>query len=500
MRTILVKHLDYLWNNTEKILIFVFFATFSFNIRKIFLTPLSYPKGDFNEYMTLSLNWSDILILSLIIIYIIKYIISQYINPVKRDLYQYNNNGILSRLKFFFRNVSHPTKTSAFFISSEIFLLFLFLLWLAVSTIWAPYRPIAFYRLFIILFIVIFVAIIGSLIKKDYVKAKIVYLSLIVGGIFQSLIGISQFILNRSLDLGILGESILGPNLPGVAKIIVSEVKHIRAYGTFPHPNILAGFLIIPIVLLVSILLERFEQSKSNDNKVSHETILGKIPAWLIFIILFINSSCFFLAFSRSAFLSIFFVGLALLLTKLAYNSKIIWLIMAIVIFATLFHGFFYVSRHSDIFFFSTQSLEERNQYLNVSRETIAAHPLLGVGLGQFVLQEIVSRPNWLGWQYQPVHNVYLLIASETGIVGLILFLLFLLTYSINYCINNFSFNILTIKPFCIIILSFLFISFFDHYFWDIKLGLIIFAIPFILNADSHQNHKKISGQFDRNL
>ncbi|OGI42453.1 MAG: hypothetical protein A2593_01520 [Candidatus Moranbacteria bacterium RIFOXYD1_FULL_44_9] len=44
---------------------------------------------------------------------------------------------------------------------------------------------------------------------------------------------------------------------------------------------------------------------------------------------------------------------------------------------------------------------------------------------------------------------------------------------------------LLTNYPYCIIILCYLFISFFDHYFWDIKPGIIIFAIPFILSQIS---------------
>lgn len=487
----------WLWKNAEKILVFVFFATFSLNVRKVFPTFFSYPRGEFNEYMTPSLNWSDVLILTLIIIYIIKYIISQGIKLEKTVFYGNNNKGILSSITDCITNLFHritqPLKVTISSARSETFLLFLFLIWSAVSIFWAPFKLIAAYRLFIILLIVNFVVIIRNLAKKGDIKAEFIYLGLLLGGIFQSLIGISQFILDRSLGLKILGESIIGPNLPGVAKIVVSGMKHIRAYGTFPHPNILAGFLVIQIVLLISLLAKRSKKNTPIEDKVPHETILARIPTWFFFVALFINTGCFFLTFSRSAFLSLFLVGLALLLIKLAYAGRRIWLIMATIVFVLLFHGFFYASRHSDNFFFSTQSLKERNQYLNVSRKTIAEHPLTGVGLGQFVFQETVSRPDWVGWQYQPVHNIYLLITSELGIVGLMLFLFFLLTFLIKYCNINYLPNLLTMKPYCIIISSFLLISFFDHYFWDIKLGMIIFAIPFILHTANRLDTEKIA-------
>jgi len=162
-----------------------------------------------------------------------------------------------------------------------------------------------------------------------------------------------------------------------------------------------------------------------------------------------------------------------------------------------LLHGSIYVSRNINIFLFSTQSIEERNQYLDVSRETISSHPVLGIGLGQFVFQETIAHPNWPGWQYQPVHNIYLLITSELGIIGLILFLTFLLTLLTNCFIKRITRNKpvlrLTDLYICFIIISFLFISFFDNYFWDIKPGMIIFAIPFILYAANHLDTEKNS-------
>ena len=483
MKAIFVKHFGWLWNNAEKILIFVFFATFAFNLRKVFLSPYSYLNGEFNEYLTMSLSWSDILVLLLIIIYIIKYLFSQDVNLIKHGVYENNKRSHLSSVLFRLQNVSHET-----------LLFYIFLIWAATSIIWAPFKLIAIYRLFIILTLVTFLIIIRNLAKKGHLKAEIIYLGLFAGGIFQSLIGISQFALGRSLGLKILGESILGADLTGVAKVLVAGVKHIRAYGTFPHPNILAGFLVLQIILLVSLLAKRLAQDDFTNEKVSHETILSKIPDWLLSVILLINISCFLLTFSRSAFLSLFLIGLALLLINIAHSRKRFWLILAIPFFALVFLGFSYVLRHPENSLFSAQSFEERNQFLIVSRETISKHPLTGTGLGQFVFQERVSHPSWPGWQYQPVHNIYLLVASELGVTGLIFFLLFLLTFIIKYCKINCLSSLLTRRPYCIIILSFLIISFFDHYFWDIKQGMIIFAIPFILYQANRLNAKKILG------
>ena len=107
----------------------------------------------------------------------------------------------------------------------------------------------------------------------------------------------------------------------------------------------------------------------------------------------------------------------------------------------------------------------------------------------------IYAHPNFENWQYQPVHNVYLLIFSELGTVGLILFLLFLSSIffrnstSISKIKNNY---VLTIYCFCCIVFSFLVISFFDHYFWDMKLGTLIFVLPLIILYTPYEENRKI--------
>ena len=87
------------------------------------------------------------------------------------------------------------------------------------------------------------------------------------------------------------------------------------------------------------------------------------------------------------------------------------------------------------------RTLSDRIFYNNVSRETISDNFIIGSGLGTFIFQidgylEKNSIPQDLEhWEYQPVHNIYLLICSEIGIVGFIIFCLIImevLSNSIN--------------------------------------------------------------------
>ncbi|GIV97408.1 MAG: hypothetical protein KatS3mg057_2065 [Herpetosiphonaceae bacterium] len=62
-----------------------------------------------------------------------------------------------------------------------------------------------------------------------------------------------------------------------------------------------------------------------------------------------------------------------------------------------------------------TRSINERGALIAVALQTIADHPLVGVGAGNFPLVvEAVNAPAFP----QPVHNVLLLLAAELGILG----------------------------------------------------------------------------------
>ena len=93
------------------------------------------------------------------------------------------------------------------------------------------------------------------------------------------------------------------------------------------------------------------------------------------------------------------------------------------------------------------RALSDRVFYNNVSRETISNNFIAGSGPGTFIFQingylksadyshlekgkECVKNnipQNLEHWEYQPVHNIYLLIISEIGIVGFAIFCLIIM-------------------------------------------------------------------------
>lgn len=77
----------------------------------------------------------------------------------------------------------------------------------------------------------------------------------VASGVFQSVLAILQFAKQSSLGLEIFHESTLAIGLSGAAQISVGGVEFIRAYGTFPSPNVLAGFLGICLLSLFGLYL-----------------------------------------------------------------------------------------------------------------------------------------------------------------------------------------------------------------------------------------------------
>ena len=159
-----------------------------------------------------------------------------------------------------------------------------------------------------------------------------------------------------------------------------------------------------------------------------------------------------------------------------------------------------FVITKPNLYSFFIKSLNDRSVYVNISRETIWNNPILGIGSGQFVISMEnmpVIKENWM---LEPVHNVFLLVWSELGTVGL-----FLLSLFIFYVFKNISsqkkcsaWNILwdrrgiqseLVKTFQAILIGLLFIMFFDHYLWDIQQGSFLFWITlgFLVGAGEYK-------------
>jgi hypothetical protein len=119
-----------------------------------------------------------------------------------------------------------------------------------------------------------------------------VFRILIAVGLINAIIGISQAILQHSVGLFWLKESLISPDLPGVAKVVFAGEPYIRAYGLLPHPNILGGLVLFSIILTLT-----YKHIFYSDKNVSHGTFF--------YLSLSIQIVGGILTFSKSAVLGI---------------------------------------------------------------------------------------------------------------------------------------------------------------------------------------------------
>ena len=99
---------------------------------------------------------------------------------------------------------------------------------------------------------------------------------------------------------------------------------------------------------------------------------------------------------------------------------------------------------------------------------------LFGIGLGDFTTWLAEQNPNLPRHMYQPVHNIYLLIYSEIGILGFALFLLFIAALFYEF-IKKTKLKELKHYSFFLVTLSILTIGLFDHFLLTLQQGRFVF-------------------------
>ena len=337
---------------------------------------------------------------------------------------------------------------------------------------------------------------------------------LVASGLLQALIAIGQFVRQKSFGLSFLDESPLSPVISGVAKIVVNGEKLIRPYGLTPHPNVLAVFLLLAIfgalvlftqknkdykwgvavfyALAGAILTFAFFLTFSRSVIVSG---LIAIFGWLIYLCFkkeeFMQSS--FVILSETKDLSRMRATVARIRwrflglrprndnkTQKSWVSRRWYFLNTIIIFGvccllvTVSLWSFLSARFDVGSGLTDQSLNLRVFYNQVALNLIGKSPILGVGVGNFVWTFQNSYHLAESWMYQPVHNIYLLIGAESGILGLLAFLVFLFFILKN--IWRFRRDFI-ISCFLSLVTCFLVLGLFDHLLWDLQQGQLMLWI-----------------------
>src|SRR3989344_2825022 len=211
----------------EKLVFYLFILCIPFQTRLILAqwpvlrsfseggSPL--PDKGFNEWASAFLYLSDLFILGLLALWLLRTLLmtSQVINK-----------GIFQK---------------------KDFMLFGFLAISALSITQSNFVQVSWYQLVKLLEFVLLYFYVRSNLDKVFSFAGLLR-ALVFSGIFQSLIAISQYIKQESLGLWFLGESPLHLGNQGIASFYVGSQLILRAYGTLPHPNVLAAFLFVTLI------------------------------------------------------------------------------------------------------------------------------------------------------------------------------------------------------------------------------------------------------------
>jgi O-antigen ligase len=297
---------------------------------------------------------------------------------------------------------------------------------------------------------------------KTLEKIRKTFLFLAIAAIFESLLAIAQFVNQGSLGglFYFLGERMFNSSTPGIANASINGELLLRPYGTFPHPNVLAGFL----VCLMGFVLFSLSFNRRGLPLAS--------PLRLIWILsLLLGTSALILTMSRVAVV-LWIMVLVLLLskTRLQINKYAIIFGFLFLLGISLFSPFGSRIIATSL---TEEAVVQRQELITSSFKLFAKQPMLGIGLGNFIPSLAnVQKPLSPGLYLQPVHNIFLLVLAETGIVGFGFFVWFLIkTY--RYLLSNLK----THAVFLILLTSVLVLGLFDHYFLTLQQGQLLFAI-----------------------
>lgn len=334
-----------------------------------------------------------------------------------------------------------------------------------------------------------------------------VFWLIFAGAVFEAGLGIWQYLFQTSFGLKRLGEEFLRPGIPGLAefpahgivnqvfygffpylRVISDQTVNLRAYGTLPHPNVLAGFLLM--ALLLNFMLLYLSQEKWKQVGLSLGLLListGLVVtfarfAWAVaFLTIVVWFVLIFWRMRRREFSEMRAGKLAA--RSQQYFPGRLALLGGVLLLALGLNWYLFGAQIQDRLglrgkitatsFITDESLTDRNLFSEIALKMFRTNPLWGVGLGNFVVSmDQYSTGRLLPYLHQPVHNIYLLIASESGFLALIIFFV-LLYYIVRHALANLSGVFL--YSLLLIFFGFLAIGLFDHYLWTIQQGSLMF-------------------------
>ena len=291
--------------------------------------------------------------------------------------------------------------------------------------------------------------------------------ALSAGGSLQSALALFQFAVQRVTADKWLGVAEHLPYASGTSVVETVGGRWLRAYGTLPHPNMLGTYLAIAALASLFLFLSVRGRRRLLAGLVAAVNVLGMG-----------------LTLSRSAFVG-FLVGLAVLLAGhvlIAGRSGRRSVLLAVGLSLTVLLAVS-VLLHEPLLTRITAtgrleriSVESRLDQYGEAWSLVRLSPWFGVGPGRMPeATAYVLATHRNPWDYQPIHNLPILILVETGIVGLVAWLalvLSLLRLGVRSVLRRAGHE--SILP-LVLLMVLLTVGLFDHFVWSSWFGQLLF-------------------------
>lgn len=294
----------------------------------------------------------------------------------------------------------------------------------------------------------------------------------ISSGFIQAVLGIYQFFSQRVVESTWFGLAAHSPEVLGDFVVETASGRFLRAYGSLPHPNMLAGFLVICLIVVIGFLFKAYRNRSEN------------LPAIILVVTAFVVMYYgLILTFSRSAWFVFALVILSLFALGLwhrdHYRLRILIPVTLWIVLVTAFSVYLLPDLWETRIMggrLEQQSNTERISSYYGAIDIIKDNWYQGVGIGSYTQALHDNDRSLDSWAYQPTHNIYLLITSETGVFGGILFLVLIGEVGVAAYWKRRR-ELRTASWFTAYSLSFfalLVIGLLDHYLWSLSFGALL--------------------------
>lgn len=397
---------------TNNILLYTLIFLIPTQLGMHFFIPESYISGIRIDYLAPTLYMTDlvIIILALITLYSI-------LQTKKRTI-------LTKKIQILFYNK----------LVMGIFCLVCINIIFSIEPILSLYKYLKLFECIVLFFLIRSAQIPINNVLRIILFSALLQLVLVIQQIFHhgSVQGIWYFFGERSFDLG----------TPGIAKISLQGIEMLRGYGTFSHPNSLAGFYLL---LYGFVLFYKPFQKHALLQKLFFAT----------------SSLLIFFSFSKIAIIG--FLGFTIYKILHDKSNCVICRLSQIILPIVL--ASIFLSGGGD-----PDSMGKRFWLMMSSIQIIKENILGGVGFGNYLISQSKFSIPYSYFFLQPVHNIFLLAIAELGIP---------LVFFIFYFLFQILKQVWKSPAIRVVFIIILFTGMFDHYWLTLQQNILLIPVVF---------------------